>query len=95
VVFLIEEPGAIIGTVVDEVNNNPVEGATVTATLSGSNYDFTSSTETINDGTFFLGMLPVGSYNLTITAEGYAIYEDTGIVVNKDTTNDLGVIELN
>jgi len=95
VVFLIEEPGAIIGTVVDEVNNDPVEGATVTATLSGSNYDFTSSTETINDGTFFLGMLPVGSYNLTITAEGYAIYEDTGIVVNKDTTNDLGVIELN
>jgi hypothetical protein len=30
-----------------------------------------------------------------IMAEGYATYEDTGIVVTEDTTNDLGVIELN
>jgi len=97
VVFLTEEPGRISGTVIDSGTSDPIEGATVMATLSGgSSYVFVSSVETDVSGSFLIESLPVGSYNLTISAEGYFTDTDnhTGIVVTAGTTNPPVIIGL-
>jgi hypothetical protein len=72
VVFLTEEPGGISGSVVVSGTTTAIEGAMVTVTLAGSStYSFGSSTETDAAGSFLIEQLPVGTYHLVVTAEGY------------------------
>jgi len=98
IVLLSEEPGGISGTVKDSVTTNPIEGATVTATLSGGStyYVFESSVETDGSGNFLIEQLPVGSYDLAISAAEY--FPDstshTAIGVTEGTTNPYGTINL-
>lgn len=93
VVFLLEEPGAISGSVVDSVTNSAIGGATVTVTLSGSAYIFNSSAVTDEDGFFLIDQLPVGTYILNVLADGYAEYTtiEDGLVyievIEGETTN--------
>lgn len=57
-------PSSISGTVTSSAG--PVDGATVT--IDGPTW---STTTTAADGTYSLGVLPPGSYSLTVTAPGY------------------------
>lgn len=88
VVFLLETPGAISGSVVDFDSGDPIEGATVSATLSGGVYTFSSSALTDGDGLFLIEKLPVGTYDLTASAIGYDNSTVAGIVVTEDTTTE-------
>ena len=75
VVFLKEVPGSISGSVVIFGTTTAIEDATVTVELESTIYDFEKSSEpTDGDGNFSLEQLPVGSYTLTASAEGYAFY---------------------
>jgi hypothetical protein len=95
VVFLVEEPGGISGSVVDSGTTLAIEGATVTVTLAGgSTYSFESSTETDILGAFSLEQLPVGSYDLMVSADGYDDYNSSGIAVTAGVINDIGEIGL-
>jgi hypothetical protein len=98
VVFLVEEPGGILGSVVDSVTELDIGGATVTVTLSGgSTYSFDSSADTNESGEFSIGQLPVGTYTLNVFKEGYVENNDAipgGIAVTEGGINDIGVITL-
>jgi len=99
VVFLTEEPGGISGIVKEAGSVSTfINGATVTVTLSGgSTYSFDSFTETDTAGSFSIEQLPVGSYDLTVSAEGYVEYNDLtpgGIGVTAGGIIDVGIIEL-
>ena len=94
VVFLTEEPGIISGTVVDSMTLFPVEDAVVSVELD-SDYTFNGSSETDQFGIFAIDQLPVGSYNLTILADGYYdTDEHVGIIVDEGTENNIGEIWL-
>jgi len=75
-VLLAEEPGGISGSVVEVVDSETedIEGATVSVKLVSTIYYFESSALTDGDGNFSLEQLPVGSYNLTVSAVGYIPY---------------------
>jgi len=95
VVFLVEEPGGISGNVVDAGTTLAIEGATVTVTLAGgSSYSFESSTETDSEGSFSIEQLPVGSYDLTASADTYDDNTILGIAVTADAINAIGEIGL-
>ena len=95
-----EEPGSISGNVVNSADTEVVIGdANVTVTLAGSStYDFVSSTETDSLGVFSIGQLPVGIYDLTISAVGYELYNDVtpggGITITAGGIIDIGTIGL-
>lgn len=100
VVLLAEEPGGISGSVVEVVDsvNEAFEGATVSVELVSTIYDFESSALTDGNGDFSLEQLPVGIYDLTISAEGYGEYSDVtpggGIPVTAGGIADIGIIVL-
>jgi hypothetical protein len=94
VVFLTEEPGMISGTVLDSVTLLPVAEAVVSVELD-SGYTFNSSSETDESGIFAIDQLPVGSYDLTILADGYYdTGEHIGIAVDERAENNIGEIRL-
>jgi hypothetical protein len=61
----VKAPSTISGTVTN-AGANPVEGATVV--IDGPTW---STTTTAADGTYSFGVLPPGTYDLTVTADGY------------------------
>lgn len=90
VVFLLETPGGISGSVVDSVDKLAIGGATVTVTLSGgSTYIFESTTETDTGGNFSIEQLPVGIYDLSVSAEGYDESTLGGIAVTEGAINNI------
>ena len=90
IVFLLEEPGAISGKVVDSADSvSPIIGATVTVTLSGGVYAFNSSALTDVNGEFTIEQLPVGTYDLTVSAEGYDESTLGGIAVTEGAINNI------
>lgn len=96
VVFLLEEPGAISGKVVDSVDSiSPIIGATVSVALSGDVYTFNSSALTDVNGEFTIEQLPVGFYTLTVLADYYNAYlHAVEIGVTEGTTTENIEIEL-
>ena len=95
VVFLVEGPGVISGSVIDLNSTLAIFGATVSVTLSGgSTYIFNGSALTDEDGLFVIESLPVGVYNIMVSAEGYSNYTAGGIAVTTGVTTDLGKIGL-
>jgi hypothetical protein len=84
----------ISGTVLDSVTLLPVEEAVVSAELD-SGYTFYNSSETDESGIFNIDQLPVGSYDLTILADGYYdTGEHIGIAVDEGAENNIGEIWL-
>jgi large repetitive protein len=61
----VNAPSTISG-VVSNSSANPIEGATVT--IDGPTW---ATTTTAADGTYSFGVLPPGSYDLTVTADGF------------------------
>ena len=94
VVLSFEETGGISGVVVDSVSGLPISEASVIVTLSGGVYAFNSSALTDVNGEFTIEQLPVGSYELTVSAEGYDDYSTSGIAVAVGGINDIGEITL-
>src|SRR5881397_3973119 len=70
--------GTITGTVLD-AQGGRVAGATVTALQVATNQKFTAVTST--DGVYAVPSLPIGSYVLTITADGFATYRQAGVTL--------------
>ncbi|NGM70519.1 PQQ-binding-like beta-propeller repeat protein [Natronolimnobius sp. AArcel1] len=75
------ETGTITGTVTDD-SDTPLEGATVVVT---DNAEITETVETDEDGEYEL-IVPAGTYDLTVSADGYVEGEATGLEVTEDDT---------
>ena len=70
---------ATITGVVQDTSNAVVPGATVTVTQAETN--FTTHAVSGNNGVFSIPSLPVGPYSLSVAEQGFAPYEQTGIVL--------------
>ena len=93
VVLLLEETGAISGSVIDLGDGSPINEANVTVTLFSSIYTFENSIITGEEGLFFIDQLPVGIYTLNVSAEGYLEEIVNDIVVESSTiTSDTNII---
>ena len=75
--------GAVAGNVRNSVTNAGIGGATVSTTVGGT----PRSTTTIHTGRYQLNNLPVGTYNVTATAFGYAPKTRPVTVTDGTTTN--------
>lgn len=92
VVLLLEETGAISGSVIDLGDGSPINEANVTVTLFSSIYTFENSIITGEEG-LFIDQLPVGIYTLNVSAEGYLEEIVNDIVVESSTiTSDTNII---
>src|SRR2546427_2605613 len=80
--------GAINGTVTDP-SGGSVPNATVKATESATGIDHT--TVTSNDGAFSLQDLPLGSYRVSVTAQGFPAYAVDKVEVAAGTIYTLNV----
>ena len=93
VVLLLEETGAISGSVIDLGDGSPINEANVTVTLFSSIYTFENSIITGEEGLFFIDQLPVGIYTLNVSAEGYLGEIVNDIVVESSTvTSGINII---
>ncbi len=73
-----DQTGVIAGQLIDAQGQPVVAADVVVARPDGS---YRRQTISENDGTFRLGFLPPGSYDLTVTAIGYRTTELNGIIV--------------
>ena len=71
--------GTILGTVTDP-SGAVVAGAKVTVKNTGTGLE--RSTETSGDGSYSLPELPIGTYNVTVTQQGFQTFVATGVAVN-------------
>ena len=77
--------------VVSSLDQSAIEGANVSVELDS----VITSTVTGTGGVFSIEYLPVGSYNLSVTADGYDPYSTSGIVVEPaGVITDIGTIDL-
>ena len=75
--------GEITETVLDP-SGAPIANATVKAMNSGTGYQRT--TTTTSTGLYRLPVLPLGEYSLTVEADGFALYRQSGITLNAGST---------
>ena len=71
--------GEVTGTVTDP-SGRAISGATVT--ISSSAIGFKQSTRTVESGLYRFALLPLGTYDVEVSASGFADTRHTGIVVN-------------
>ncbi len=71
--------GTILGTVTDP-SGAVVPGAKVTAKNTGTGLERTS--ETSADGSYSLPELPIGTYSVTVTQQGFQTFVATGVTVD-------------
>ncbi len=87
--------GIISGTVVDELNESPIEFATVTL-ISKRDSSVVTGGITDKKGTFLISEIPLGVYSVKVTFIGYEV-ETLGpirLLPKESTTQDLGTIKL-
>lgn len=83
--------GSISGTVVDP-QGAVVSGAQVKATSIETGAVFSTTSD--NSGLFRLNLLPIGNYNIDITAQGFKTLESKGIGVKVGDDSGLGTLHL-
>jgi hypothetical protein len=71
--------GTILGTITDP-SGAVVAGAKVTAKNTGTGLE--RSTETSGDGSYSIPELPIGTYNVTVSQQGFQTFVATGVTVN-------------
>src|SRR6476660_6663143 len=74
--------GTILGTITDP-SGAVVAGAKVTAKNTGTGLE--RSTETSGDGSYSIPELPIGTYNVTISQQGFQTFVATGVTVDVAT----------
>jgi hypothetical protein len=74
--------GTILGTVTDP-SGAVLPGAKVTAKNTGTGLE--RSTETSADGSYSLPELPIGTYNVTVSLNGFQTFVATGVTVDVAT----------
>lgn len=74
--------GTILGTITDP-SGAVVAGAKVTAKNTGTGLE--RSTETSGDGSYSIPELPIGTYNVTVTQQGFQTFVTTGVTVDVAT----------
>ena len=74
--------GTILGTVTDP-SGAVVAGAKVSVKNTGTGLE--RSTETSGDGSYSLPELPIGTYNVTVTQQGFQTFVATGVAVDVAT----------
>ena len=74
-----QNSASISGTVIDK-SGAAVAGAQVTLASTGGN--LTRDSETNNDGAYVFSALPSGSYNIVVTAKGFAKFTATAVVLD-------------
>ena len=79
--------GSISGTVEDQ-QQKVISGATVTAVRNGTNTTYTGMTNSV--GAFEIRGLPVGTYNVTIAAQGFSKSQVNGVATNAGQATSLG-----
>jgi hypothetical protein len=82
--------GNLQGTVTDAVTGTPVAGASVATSGAGAH-----ATTTGTGGDYHFNSIPAGTYDLTVTATGYATGTASGVVVTQGgtTTRDFALAE--
>ena len=80
--------GAVSGTVTDQ-SGAVVPGAAIT--IVNDNTGFTRSTTSASAGDYSLTSLPLGTYTLTVSAQGFKPVKQTGISVAAGTVNQQNV----
>jgi large repetitive protein len=70
-IALIPFPATVQGTIRDAVTQGPVSGALIKVVIPNTDI-VVGSIITSSDGTYSIGNLPEGSYNVVISADGYA-----------------------
>ncbi len=73
--------GTIAGTVTDSSNDEPIKGATVV--VEGTELSATTD----DDGDYEITDVPVGTYTVTASAEGYESASQENVEVSDDTTS--------
>lgn len=71
--------GTILGTVTDP-SGAVIAGARITAKNTGTGLE--RSTETSGDGSYSIPELPIGTYNVTVTQQGFQTFLATGVTVD-------------
>jgi len=74
--------GTILGTITDP-SGAVVAGAKVTAKNTGTGLE--RSTETSGDGSYSIPELPIGTYNVSVTQQGFQTFVATGVTVDVAT----------
>ncbi len=80
--------GAVAGTVLDP-SGSPVANVTVRAVNIATGYERT--TATTSAGQYRLPVLPLGEYSLTLEADGFAPYKQSGITLSAGATATVDV----
>ncbi|PFG05371.1 carboxypeptidase regulatory-like domain-containing protein [Bacillus sp. es.034] len=83
-IALIPFPATIQGTIRDSVTMNPISGALVKVVIPNTDI-VVGSALTSSDGTYSLGNLPTGSYNVVISADGYGTVVIPVILIPNET----------
>jgi hypothetical protein len=86
--------GTVLGSVVKqlEVATEPLAGASIK--LRDDSDAIIASASTAEDGAFKVIGLPVGSYTLELSADGFEAYQQTAVVIEAQHETDLGTITL-
>jgi len=82
-----QAPGTLKGTILGP-DLHPLAGVTVSAVSPATHRQ---TAETIQNGTFTIGDLPSGSYNIEIRAAGYRTVEDPKIDIVSGTKTTINV----
>lgn len=80
--------GEITGTVVDPTGA-PIVNANVSAINTGTDYQ--QRTTTTSAGLYRLPVLPIGEYSLTVQANGFATYKQSGVRLSAGSTATVDV----
>src|SRR6202043_1868566 len=81
-------PGTITGTVTDSSTSNPISGATVSCTCSGTDQT------TGGGGSYTFSSVPPGTYSMTFSASGYASQTVNNVTVTSGTTTTVPPVAL-
>ncbi|HEV2177658.1 MAG TPA: carboxypeptidase regulatory-like domain-containing protein [Terriglobia bacterium] len=90
--FLVSSPlfgqatGSLSGTVSDP-SGAVVPGASVTATSQGT--DLARDTKTDADGHYLIPLLPIGTYSLKVSAQGFQVVEQKDLVLQVDQSREV------